>query len=491
MRACVVALLVACGGAQNPNHSAQQPAAVAAYPALAWAPDAPSYLVAAPSVRAGQRAVHDLIDSFGMLARISPEDVSAAARAWIGVDPLGAELGTKLGIDLDGGIAVFSEGLSPTIVVHLAAPATTHAFFDQLRSLGMHATTASVEGADISTARLRDGLDASWAIEGDWLWFHIASASEHEVANAWFVHPHHRVNATWVDGLAWATRLARDAKPLAGFWNSHATLAKLVEMMDKDQLFNRTRACVATLEAVDRVGITVDGDGHHADGKLSFALGSAAPRIAASILPPPAGFDTLAKNAPLALQWNLDVGALTGAFAPCLNAFGLTPEELLHVGVRTARGVLETLDPDKPSGTGAVALDLSSRTEVANLLNEIPSIALKSERSFGPYRGTHVSIPFVASLDYVLDDHLALAALGDGLLDQLVAGTPSKAPPLVAIDVRPPGLPERTWQFLFGELSDKRAGEIIASQLTKWHDAHISVSIDQDALVLDASGNRR
>src|SRR6185503_19807542 len=105
-----------------------------------------------------------------------------------------------------------------------------------------------------------------------------------------------------------------------------------------------------------------------------------------------------------------------------------------------------------------------------------------SERTFGAHRGMHVSIPFVASLDYVLEDGVALAAMGDGLLDQLVAGTPATTAPLFAIDVRPPGLPEATWQFLLGELSGKRAGKIIASQLTKWHDGHVALSIERSGV---------
>jgi len=32
---------------------------------------------------------------------------------------------------------------------------------------------------------------------------------------------------------------------------------------------------------------------------------------------------------------------------------------------------------------------------------------------------------------------------------------------------------------------------MMTSQLEKWRDGHISVSLDQDALVLDASGDRR
>jgi hypothetical protein len=494
MRALLIVSLAACGGAQNPSDSGTKPAAaVAQYPALRWAPDAPSYVIAAPTVRDGQRAIRDVIDSFGLLAHATPDDVSAAARAMIGLDPLGPELGAKLGVDLDGGIAVFSEGVSPTFVVHLAAPAVTRAFFDQLRTLGMHSTPAVVDGTEISTARLRDDISASWAIEGDWFWFHVTFAGFAELdgpAN-WFGGAHQHRVASWTDAFSWAARFARAAKPLVGFWNSHALLARIANTAGHEHFLADGMACIGVLATVERVGISVEGDGHHAGGKLAFDVGPSAPKIASSILPPPPGFAALAANAPLAVQWNVDLEAISSGLAPCLRALGTTPDELAKTGVRSARGVLETFDPDAPSGTGAVALDLSSRTQVGKLIDEIPRLAIQSDRTFGPYHGRHVSIPFVAALDYVLDEKIGLAAMGDGLLDQLVAGAPGQNAPLFAIDIRPPGLSEHAWQVLFTELAGKRRGEMMTSQLEKWRDGHISVSLDQDALVLDASGDRR
>jgi hypothetical protein len=488
-----IAVLAACGGAQNASHSAAQPSAEEAqYPALHWAPDAPTYLVTAPRVRDAQRAIRDLVDSLGMVGRVTPEELGSAARELLGVDPLGDEVATKLGVDLDGGIAMFSESWSPTFVVHLAAPATTRAFFAHLRDLGMHSTAQTIDGIDVASAPLREGLVASWAIDGDWFWFHLASDDfgETEAPGAWLVHARHRTKPGWSDALAWAAGLARDAKPLVGFWNSHAVLAATMSRLHKHAAGD-IDACIAQLETVERVGITVDGDGTHAAGKLAFDLGSAAPRIASAILPPPPGFAALAANAPLALQWNVDVAKAADALAPCLRVFGTEPHELAQTGVRSARVLLETFDPDGPSGTGAVALDLSSREKVGQLVDEIPRLAVQTDRSFGTYHGRHVAIPFVASLDYVLDDTIALAAMGDGLLDQLVAGTPPANAPLFAIDVRPPGLPERSWQYLLHEVFGSHGGKLVTSQLLKWRDGHIALTIDQNALVLDASGNRR
>ena len=493
MRALVIALLAACGGPQNASHPADQPPEVAAYPALRWAPDAPTYLVSAHTVKDGQRAIRDAIDSFGMLALATPADVSAAMQAALGVDPLGPDLGAKLGVDLDGGVAVFSEGLSPTLVVHLAAPAATRAFFARLPALGVAPTIATVEGVEIATARLHRGPLASWAIDGDWLWLHLAFHDELPSApsTAWFTHPHHAATPTWREGFAWAAKLASHAGPIVGLWNNRAVLATIAALMRADAQAKEAVACVTALEVVDRVGFAIDGDGSHVGGRLALDVGPAAPKIAAAILPPPPGFAALAAAAPLAGQWNLDVDAMASGLAPCLAAMGLDPSELTSKGIRAARGVLETFDPDSRSGTGAIAFDLSSKTVAEQLLDQIPHRSLlESDRTFGAYRGKHIGIPMVLSVDYVLDDKLALAAMGDGLLAQLVSGTAPANPPLFAFDVRTAPLADGTWTWLCAHFIGRGGGEL-ASLLLHWRDAHIALSIEHGALVLDASGNRR
>jgi hypothetical protein len=496
MRLLPIALVAACGAAQNPSNSGDHPAIPADYGALRWVPDAPSYVMSATSVSDGQRAIRDVIESFGLLARTTPDDVSRAAHEMLGLDPLGADLGQLLGVDLAGGVAMFSEAVSPTFALHLAKPEVTRAFFDHLRSIGMHSTTSTVDGVQVDSAPLRDGVTASWAIDGDWFLFHVALAAFDPESDpgAWLVHARHHAatTPTWIDGFEWATRLARHAKPLAGFWNAHATLAKLAKAAGDHHALSALVTCVSSLAAVDRVGVTISGDGHFADARLAFELGSNVPPPA--MLAPPPGFAALASTAAIALQWNypLDDFVTTG-IAKCLAAadydVGVVAKE---TGVRAGRLAIESFTPDPPSGTGVLALDLSSTTHVASLLGEIPSLALKSEHTFGPYKGTHVSIPLVASLDYVLDDRVAMAAMGDGLLDRLVAGAaPATPAPIFALDIRPPALNDATWRWLLGQAFGKSESEPLVRQLVNWRDGHISLAIDHDALVLDASGNRR
>jgi hypothetical protein len=92
----------------------------------------------------------------------------------------------------------------------------------------------------------------------------------------------------------------------------------------------------------------------------------------------------------------------------------------------------------------------------------------------------------------VLDDRLGLVAMGDGLMDALVMGAaPAGRPPVFSLDLIITGLSAEAWHFLIeaatGEWFAKRATD----QLQRWHDGHLSVTIDHESLVIDASGNRR
>ena len=80
--------------------------------------------------------------------------------------------------------------------------------------------------------------------------------------------------------------------------------------------------------------------------------------------------------------------------------------------MRSVRAFLHSLDPDEKAGTGAVALDLAHAKFFRGQLDQIPGRGtFEKSRTFGIYKGKHVSIPFVGSGDY------STAQIG-----QLVAG---------------------------------------------------------------------
>lgn len=189
------------------------------------------------------------------------------------------------------------------------------------------------------------------------------------------------------------------------------------------------------------------------------------------------------------MQINLDLEALSAWSAPCTHALGLD-HVLAKAGVRAGRAMLQSIDIAKPSGTGAIALDLDRKDALAKLLDRIPMRStLKSDRTFGGHAGHHVDIPFTATIDYVLEDHLALAAMGDGLLDRITAAPAAAAstPPLVAVDIWPSKLPHEAWQAL-AQLAHVPA--MMADRLAALTELQTSLSLTGSTLALDVSLDR-
>src|SRR5258706_390058 len=134
----LLSALLACGG---PTHGPQQPgntvAEAAEFPALRFVPAKPTYLLAAHTVADAQRALVDIVESFGMVAGITRSEVSHELERLLSIDPLSPDVGGKLGVDLAGGFVVYSEALEPTFVIHLSAPEAAKAFFDHLLDQGI------------------------------------------------------------------------------------------------------------------------------------------------------------------------------------------------------------------------------------------------------------------------------------------------------------------------------------------------------------------
>lgn len=488
----MISLVCACThhtGVSSPTPNAD----IQEFAALAWVPDQPTYVWTAHSVHDAQRSIDDVIDSFGMLSGASAADAGHALEHLLSVDPL-SESGTqKLGVDPAGSIAMFSDGLDPTIVVQLASPDTTHAFFDSVKATnGVATQSVIVDGVEVLTVKLFGHVHASWAIDKTWLWTHFAFDIDHEVQPGdWFAKAHRAHAGAWAKSFGWAkdlrAKLAAKATGLLGFFDVHALLAIARAHAPKDAL-----ACLDLVQPIGLAGFAIEGDGHHAGGRLALDLGPSAQRIAAAVLPAPTGFDALARTAPIAAQWNLDIGAVASTIAPCWKALGGDMDFLTRYGVRTARVAVMSIDPDKPrDSTGVVAADLSDATYLRGLLDQIPHRSMaESDRTYGGIAGHRISIPFIISLDYILNDRLAMLALGDGLLDKASAGAPTP-PPVFALDLIVPGLSEAAWKFVIAQVTNEWFANRATALLQRWHDGHLRVTIDHDALVVEASGNRR
>ena len=446
-----VAFALGCHGGVPPSHSAP-PQVAKGFPATRWVPANPTYVLASPTVKDAQRAVRDIIDSVGVIGGVDAAEVARELGRLIAIDPLSPDALTAMGIDLEGGIVLFSEDVAPTFVV--------------------------LPGG----ARVK----VSWAVSADWLWVHFSLPFAHDDGPTWFTSSHRPEGPGWAKAWQWASTAASAAKPaLVGFVDAHDVIASIVGKVPD------AMACAKLLEPVGRIGIAVAGGPKRVAGKLTIDLGPAAASIAAAILPGPPGFAGLAATAPLAVQWNVDLLAVRAWLQPCLKTMNEDASVLDRYGVRSVRAVLRSLDPDDKSGTGALSLDLAHKRYFNALLVEVPlRSTLERRRTYGPHKGHSLSVPFVATLDYVLTDQLALAGVGDGLLMKMLGAGGMMKGPVAAIDVAPPALSAEGWHMLLAAIGIRRVDDVVA-QLMRWRDGHIAVTIDGTSLVVTAAGNRR
>ncbi|HMG24575.1 MAG TPA: hypothetical protein VK607_24730, partial [Kofleriaceae bacterium] len=259
-------------------------------------------------------------------------------------------------------------------------------------------------------------------------------------------------------------------------------------------------ACAHLAEPIGRISLAVEGDEHHVSARLGLDAGAAAvDRLRAMLLPAPTGWTAATAGAAIAAQWNLDLAAARPHVAPCLAAAGAQLGIADEAGVRAARAVLVNFDPDRTSGSGAIALDVTSPAFLDRQLDRIPlRHALERARTFGPYRGHAISIPFSVTIEYVLDRQLAIAALGEGLVARLVAPGPAQPPPIAALDLAPPAMSARGWEAVIDGIAEGRidgtpgpATRRAVAHLMAWRDAHLAVTADGGEIVVTASGRRR
>jgi hypothetical protein len=492
---------IGCGGHASPASSASSvsapPPGAAAFPAARWVPARPSYVFASPTVAEAQGSVRAAVDLLGTVTGYDLGDVTSALEGLLGVDALHPDPLAAIGIDPGGSWAIFSDQLSPTVVVHLSAPDRMVAFLERQRQRGVVARAAAVDHVQVSSATLGP-VTVAWAIDGDWMWIHFARATAPEDGAGWFTASHRPHGDEWSGTWAWARQAAQAAAGLSGFLDLHGALGNAVARAPD------AVACAKLLAPVGRVALALEGDERHVAGRIAIDVGPTT-ALRSLILPAPAGWDAAASHAAIAAQWNLDLGAARSWLSPCLAMAGGQLAMIDETSVRAARGMLLGFDPGAMSGSGAVALDITSPAFFGRLLDRIPlRHTLERARTFGTYKGFAIDIPFSVTVEYVLDHKLALAALGEGLLARLVApgapGTPgaSAPPPIFALDVAPPAMSAGAWETLVHLLAEQtRAGspgpvtKRFVEHLLRWRDAHLAVTVQPTELVFTASGNRR
>jgi hypothetical protein len=496
--AIILVFVTACGS-KKPGAGASGGGGAAAvatvFASARFVPEKPTYVLSAKTMRDAQKSLREVADVLGMAANFEVKDASALFTYVLGIDPLSPEAVSGIGVDLEGSMVVFSEATSPTFVVHINAPDAINAYFDKQRERGLHTQSVVVGKTEVFTAKISNGLSLSWALDGEWLWVHFTVGPAD--GTTWFEHSRTPSGTKWVDGWTWAQGLAATPAALVGFFDAKGLLA------DAAREVPHAVDCLNKLSAIERIGFNVDADGKHLGAKLTIQLGAAADGIAKNLVQPPPGWAGARANAPMAADWNLDMRAAAAWAQTCFvkksdEGRGAVNDEtpdfvamLDQYGIRTGRAFVHTLDPDEKEGTGAVALDLSNARFIRAQLDQIPRRSMfESGRTFGAYKGKHISVPFVGKGDYVLEDHIAIAAMGDGLLARIGSGASQGQPPVLAIDLRPPGLSVGVWAFLLAQV-DAPNPERFAQRLMTWNDLHVGAQLEQGNLVIEAAGTRR
>ena len=498
MRLAILAVIATgCGGHASPAVALPAPAAGIA--AMRWVPARPSYVFASSSVDDAQRGVRGAIDgTLQLLGILGDHDLRDAVRAisgLLGVDALHPDPLASIGVDLRGSWAMFSDELSPTLVVHLGAPDQMATFLERQRERGLVTQSVIIDKTEVFTATLPGGVKLGWAIAGDWMWIHVGLPFLKEDGTTWFTASHAPHGAAWTDDWVWAQRAAGATSGLVGFLG-HPAIASLIRQVP-DAI-----ACANLIDPVGRAAVSLDGDDRHFAARITFDIGPT-DRLRAMILPRPSGWDATAAHAALAAQWNLDLAAarswLAPRFAPCIGLAGGVVAMLDETGVRTARGVVLGLDPDSMSGSGAIAFDTTGSAFFERQLDRIPlRRTLERSRTFGAHKGHAIAIPFSVTVEYVLEPGLAIAALGEGVVAALLAPNPMGPAPIFALDVAPPVMSAGAWETVLHALVDRQltgppseAAKRVVEHLMRWRDARIAVTAEPGALVFTLSGNRR
>jgi len=496
MRLAILAVIATgCGG--HPTAAAAPPP-TASDVATRWVPARPTYVFTSRSLDRAQRSLVDALDLLGTVGGFELRDATRAVAGLLGVDALHPDPVAAIGIDPHASWSMFSDELSPTLVVRLAAPELMLAFLDHQRERGLVTQSVIVDRTEVFSATLGGNLKISWAIAGEWMWVHVALPFAHDDGTRWFTASHAPHAAAWADTWAWAQRAAGTAAGVVGFLDLHGAAANAAAWLPD------AVACAKLVEPVGRIAVALEGDEHHVAARIALDVGSTA-SLAALVLPVPSGWDATAAHAAIAAQWNLDLPAVQAWLAPCLVTTGVDLTRLDEAGVRTARGVLLDFDPDATTGSGAIALDITRRAWFDRVLDRIPMRhMLERGRTFGAARGVSISIPFGVTLEYVLEDHRAIAGLGEGTLARLLAPAGAAAtgaaatPAIAAIDLSPPAMSAKAWAAVLQTVIEQQLGGSpspatvrLVERLMRWRDGHLGVTLEPHELVVTLSGHRR
>jgi hypothetical protein len=489
---------VACGGkTKGPGGGGSMPAAVKIYEALRWVPADASYVIVGRRAADLSDVLRELAAVVGILDDKDPADYGRALQTELGYDPLDVEQLRGLGIDPERGAAFFGTGLSLTAVAYLADPAKLEAFIDQMRERGISIQSQMSDGVEVFTLHFDSDIQFSWAVVDGWVLSRAEILVEKAPALGWFEAAHNARGAMGAEPdfeaavEAAVTHAAKvsigGAPPVIGVIRP-GKLADVVEQVHGAG--HPMNACIATpLRDMSRILLAAGVGESGSAGSIVIDLASA-DRFATNTVPQREAWAQIESGAPLQLDLGLDIPS----FARSLEGCPMDTRAMDEAGVRTAHVALHQFDDGLPS-RGAFYADLSSDKMLSAAISDIPGIdTFSKRRKVGSAQVVDVSVPFFISLTYHLSTNLAVAAIGDGIVEKLLAPGNPRAGALFHLSLRPNDIPVETWDmFLEYVLEVKRpeARQRTITRVRTWQTADIDATIDGSRIVITAAGARR
>ncbi|MBP8807057.1 MAG: hypothetical protein KBG48_13810 [Kofleriaceae bacterium] len=481
----VVALAVlGCGGRSTPRSGRAE-----LYPAARFVPADATYAIAARSGDDLVRVLRDLADGLGPAVQVDAAALGALLAEELGLDLLSSAALVDAGVDLAGGVAVWGHGgVSPVLAVALADPARLAAHIDRLRQGGLVLATSTVDGHEVSTWRPERGLAIHWVAIDRYLLIHLELTGERATPDAWlrtalaaggrFVE-HPDLAAAVAAG---ASHLGLATPPVVGVIRPAQLRAAV--------LGEHLPACAALVAPVGRVFVAAasgaDRQPSESRGVITVEVGAAAAGIAAAALPAPPGWAAARADAPLVVEWGLDLRRVEAAVEPCLGD-ALT-RDATRAGLWGVRAFAHQLDLDDRAARGAIAAAAKPGV-LDEALDEIPGRAIFARtRQVAGRTVTSVDVPLVPAFHAAQDGEAVTVAVDlpiDGLLDRVPSDD------LVRVEVRPQAWSAESWdQLLEPIIGRDRARAVTVAALRRWTYGEVTARLTGDTLIVTLRGDR-
>jgi hypothetical protein len=495
-----LAVQPACPGKGGGGATARMPAAVGTYEALRWVPKDVSYAFV------GKRTA-DISDLLRVLAEVGgiafdadPEEISAISRAKFGYDILSVESLASIGLDVERGAAIYSNGLSPTVVAPLADPAKLEAFVESMRDNGVSMQSQMSNDVEVFTIRFDGNLSVSWAVVDGWVMSRLELSIERADELDWIESSRAAAGSLGGDPdfLAAldaadqhsAAISAGDGPPVVGVVRP-GKIADAVEgiaLRMSPEIARMVGGCTAALRDSSRALVAAGVSEGGASGSMVVDLVESS-RLSGAIVAPPPGWATVRQGAPL----QVDVGIDITAYLRTLEGCPVDLDLLAGFGVRTMRAAMHSFEDGIPS-RAALYADLTDDRVLRSLLGEIPGLGTFSKkRTVGGQEAIVVSVPFFLDAIYALDKQRAAAAIGDGLFEAIFAPGTAPAGEILHVELRPHDIPTEALDLALQYGADVRryeARQRTIARLRKWDSATIDARLDGVRVIVTAAGVR-